>query len=330
MQGEYLGHLSTHDRLYSYLQQEIFSVLGNDCRDGIRVFGTNGSNAVYIYEDRQSNRKVVGKFFYSRNMRDWNSAVHHLDKEWNNIQHARSLLDGSNYVARPLGRNVALNCLLVTEYCYGLPLEDVINRAIETNDSELLHGKLRALAGFLAQLHNRSARMDKVNFYAECDYFERLLAALNDVISMDEISALRALKRSWCCVDMMWQDCEVLLHGDATPANFFFGDGMYVISFDMERMKYGDRVFDLGRIAGELQHFFLRAVGNKFLAEQFISGLFREYCSYFPDRDAAFAAITARVPFYMGMNLLRIARNKYLADRYRRQLISEAILCLQR
>ena len=60
---DYLGHLPESDVLYSYLKNEIFPQLNCDCRDGIRVFRTNGSNAVYIYEDRASCTKVVGKFF---------------------------------------------------------------------------------------------------------------------------------------------------------------------------------------------------------------------------------------------------------------------------
>ena len=38
-----------------------------------------------------------------------------------------------------------------------------------------------------------------------------------------------------------------------------FGGGLQVIAFDLERTKRADRVFDTGRIAGELKHFFLRA-----------------------------------------------------------------------
>ena len=38
-------------------------------------------------------------------------------------------------------------------------------------------------------------------------------------------------------------------HGDATPANFLFGDHMDVAAIDLERMKRGDRMFDVGRVA---------------------------------------------------------------------------------
>lgn len=328
MKGEYLGHLSKNDRLYDYLQYDIFPGLGCDHPDGIRVFGTNGSNAVYIYEERRSNVKAVGKFFYSGKMRNYQEALRRLEREWNNLHHARSVLNGCHYVARPLGRNIELGCLLVTEFCTGIPLEEVINRAIYNNESELLHKKLRALAGFLAEMHNHSAQEFQVDFNAECRYFQRLSDTLAQMGL--GVQQMGELKRYWHDTPAMWEDRAVKVHGDATPANFFFGDDMYVISFDLERMKFSDRCFDLGRLAGELQHFFLRATGNKYLAEPFISGFLRDYCSYFPDRGRAFDAISRRIPFYMGMTLLRIARNSYLAYEYRRHLIGEAALCLKR
>jgi len=59
----------------------------------------------------------------------------------------------------------------------------------------------------------------------------------------------------------------VFVHGDATPSNFLFGEGLSVMAIDLERMRRADRVFDLGRIAGELQHFYMQATGNKYDAQ---------------------------------------------------------------
>ena len=105
---------------------------------------------------------------------------------------------------------------------------------------------------------------------------------------------------------------------------------MYVISFDMERVRHADRCFDVGRIAGELQHFFLRNLHDRSRAEEFISHFLREYAGHFPDRESAFRAITGRLPFYMGTTLLRIARNTYLDRDYRRQLVESAEMCMRR
>ena len=44
-----------------------------------------------------------------------------------------------------------------------------------------------------------------------------------------------------------------------------------------------------------------------------------EYCCHFPDRRRRHSAsITTRLPYYMAMNLLRVARNDYIAAEYRR------------
>ena len=81
----------------------------------------------------------------------------------------------------------------------------------------------------------------------------------------------------------MWEDHKVMVHGDATPDNFMFGKGLEVTTFDLERAKRADRVFDTGRIAGELKHFFMRATGNAESAEPFIGHFLWEYACHFPE-----------------------------------------------
>jgi hypothetical protein len=109
-----------------------------------------------------------------------------------------------------------------------------------------------------------------------------------------------------------------------------FGQGLKVITFDLERSKLADRVFDIGRIAGELKHFFMRATSNKYAAEPFIGHFLWEYACHFPNRDSAFQSITGRTAFYMGITLLRIARNSWVEPQHRHRLISEAKECLRR
>jgi aminoglycoside phosphotransferase (APT) family kinase protein len=193
-----------------------------------------------------------------------------------------------------------------------------------------LFDKLRTLGWFLAELHNNSARQERVAFDESVRYFNCIVENLSGIISDGEAAFLCQLRDIWQSDWAMWSDCKVLVHGDATPANFFFGQGLYVISFDLERMSRSDRLFDTGRIAGELKHFFLFHTKNKYAAEPFIKHFIWEYSCHFPDREQAFRSITARLPFYMGKTLLRIARNTYLNHQYRRQLIEEAKLTLQR
>jgi aminoglycoside phosphotransferase (APT) family kinase protein len=216
------------------------------------------------------------------------------------------------------------------EYCYGEPLDSIIMRSINSGDTSLLYGKLTALAWFLATVHNNSARPVGVDFNGVCVYAGCVLDGLKNIIDHGEKNYFLSLIERWKQKPEMWQDQEVLVHGDATPSNFFFGDGMNVITFDLERVNRTDRVFDTGRLAGELQHCFLRSTGNKYAAEPYIGHFLREYCCHFPDREAAFRSVTARVPFYMAVNLLRIARNSYLDMEYRRKLVNEAKITFER
>ena len=330
MKGEYLGHLPHSDPMFGYLRNDIFPQLGSDCSEGIRVFATNGSNAVYIYEDRKTCQNVVGKFFYSERNRDRELAWRRLDREYRNICNFRQYLGENHYVAKVLGRNDDLDCLLVVEYCTGTPLDRIILEAINTGNSGLLREKLTALADFLATVHNRSAAEEKVDFGNTCRYAQGLVGELSGLLHPGESEMFSDLLNKWCSDPFMWGDDQVLVHGDATPSNFFFGDGMYVISFDMERVRIADRCFDIGRIAGELHHFFMRTVGNRYAAEEFVGHFLWEYACRFPEREAAFHAITRRIPFYMGGNFLRIARNTYLDHQYRRALIGAAQECLRR
>ncbi len=328
---QYSGHLAENDPLYGYLKYQIFPQLGCDCRHGIRVFGTNGSNAVYIYEERCSCRRVVGKFFYSHRQRNWDLAYRHLEHEHRSILEFRNYIDNIHYTAGVLGRNDDLNRLLVLEYCYGRRLDEIITEAIHHNNPQLLYDKLTALAWFLANLHNRSARQyNRVDFKRLSNYYNLIINHLQIITPCGYSEYLRELGNNWYNTPALWQDCQVLVHGDATPSNFFFGDGMHVIAFDLERSHYTDRLFDAGRICAELKHFFLHHTGNGYAAEPFIGHFLWEYSCHFPDRERTFDSITGKVPFYMGLNLLRIARNSYLPLDYRQKLISEASECLRR
>jgi hypothetical protein len=68
----------------------------------------------------------------------------------------------------------------------------------------------------------------------------------------------------------------------------------------------------------------MQYTGDKWLAEPCIGHFLWEYACHFPDRESAFASITRRVPFHLGLTLLRIARNSWITGKYRRQLLDEA------
>jgi aminoglycoside phosphotransferase (APT) family kinase protein len=216
--------------------------------------------------------------------------------------------------------------VLVEEFCQGTPLADFIIRAIKRGEREALFQKLTALGSFLAALHNRTAVDSCVDFNKDCGYLEHLMQQLrySGRVRDGEAREFHRLKERWRDEAFMWEDRQVLVHGDVTPTNILFGEGLWVIVIDVERMKLADRVFDLGRVVGELQHYFMRQSGDKWLAEPFIGHFLWEYACHFPDRHSAFAAITRRVPFYAAITLMRIARNTWVNEQYGHRLLEEA------
>jgi hypothetical protein len=334
MHKTYLGHLSHDDPLHGYLQNDIQpQITGVSGRSTYRVFRLNGSNDVYQYEDRKTGTKLIGKFFLSSIRSDVQEAAIRLTLEFDNLSLLRGygLAGYPHHVVKPLGRNYSMNALLVTEDCEGKLLSEVILEALQSGKHGKLYQKLTALAYFLSVFHNRTATEQGVDFNPACDYMDRLTERLLQISAIDVVRAseLHGLRDQWRNQSRMWEDVKVLVHGDATPENFTFGDGLAVMAFDLERVMHADRVFDTGRIAGELKHFFMRATGNQGAAEPFIRHFLWEYSCHFPDRDRAFQSITGRTPFYLGITLLRIARNSWVEAEHRRRLIDEAVACLK-
>ena len=325
----YIVHLPKNDSFYEHLCHDILPQLGvHGGSPEFRVYKLPASNHVYLYEDQHSEARVIGKFFGGVPGRSPDAAFHHMEREFNNLNHLRSLgfTGYPHYVVRPLGCNASLNNVLVEEVCYGTPLADFILQAIGNGARDILFQKLTALAYFLATLHQRTANGSGVDFNKDCAYFEQIMQQLinSGRVGSDEAEEFHHLKFRWHETSGMWQDRQVLVHGDVTPANILFGDGLWVIAIDLERMKPADRVFDLGRVVGELQHFFMQYARDKSLAEPFIGHFLWEYACHFPNRDAMFAAITQRAPFHIGLTLLRIARNAWISGKYSRTLIDEA------
>lgn len=329
MVRRYIGHLPPWDSMDGYLRFDIAPQLAfYGTPAGFRVFEFESSRDVYLYEETGGGFRVVGKFFPPG--RRWAPGITRppTETEYQNLTHLHQLgLNGSSFrIARPLGFNPWLNNVLILEYLEGQILGEVINQAIRHNQRDRLFRKLSAMAEFLALLHNRTAGDWTVDFRDSYEYTGRLIESLVQKRGMarseaDEFYYLRETWRNRAC---MWEDRRVIVHGDVTPSNFKVGPGRQIMIFDLERMMWADRVFDLGRLSGELKHFFMQVTGDRRTAEPFIGHLLWEYCGYFPDRQEAFRSITLRLPFYQGITLLRIARNTWVDWNYRRQLLEEA------
>ena len=219
-----------------------------------------------------------------------------------------------------------INAALALEYFPGEEFTNAIRRGIHHGDGVHLHNQLGAPARFLSNLHIRTTIPCGVDFGKDCEYFTKVVERLRahsrvGQWDVDEVSFLRDL---WRIRPSMWHDSQVWLHGDATPGNFLFGTGSQVVAIDLESMRHGDLAFDLGNVVAEIQHAFMSATGHRSPAEPFISHFFREYCSDLPDPGSTFKAITARTPFYMALNLLRIVDNAYITEEYGRRLVQQA------
>jgi len=328
MIGGYLGYLAQDDPLCGYLRDHIIPQFGISLHHAVfHVFQSACSHHVYLYEEESSGTRLVGKFHPPHC-----SPGLHLPKtgeiEYNNLVFLRGLGFDSppHYVVKPLGFNSAIGSVLLVEYLKGDILGTVITDAIYLDKIDRLYRKLSALAHFLATMHNRTAGDCPVNFDRSHAYMGRLLNSLIVKRGMgpEHSGELYHLREAWRGKGCMWEDRRVLVHGDVTPSNFLFGRGHNVMAIDLERMQWADRVFDLGRLCGELKHFFFRAKGDPHAAEPFIGHFLWEYCCHFPDRMSAFRAITRRTPFYMGITLLRIARNSWIDQDYRWRLVQEA------
>ncbi len=333
MNGTYVGKLRAGDPLHGFLARiarDRMGVPGHD--DVFRVFRLSGSHEVYAYEGRSTAVRVIGKFFGPRYGWDRDRAAGAAQREYESLRTLRGygLLGSPHHVIRPLGIDHEINCVLALEHYDGEQFSHAIDRALHGDDGHL-YWRLRSLAYYLATQHNRTANGATVDFDADLGYLHHLLGLLHDRarIARCDVDELAWLGELWRERPRMWQDRQVWLHGDATPANFLFGPGWDVAAIDLERCKRGDRMFDVGRVAGELHHAFLAATGDPWRAEPFLGHLLWEYSGHFPDRDATFASITSRLPYYMALNLLRIARNEWISAGYGGDLVHRAKVLLR-
>lgn len=329
-----LGKLDRQDPFYGFLKEHILpQVAEYNEHPEFTVHCLRGSNQVFLYTEEKSQKSVIGKFFYGLFEREWHVAARYLTREWEALEIFRNL--GFNkapfYVPKPLGRSYDINCCLVEEYCPGTTFSDVLKAGAHGKQGRLFR-RLTVLADFLADLHNRTARpYEKVNFDSERHYAVTLVGNLRkkNLLHHHEIDALYYHIQKWAERQEMWEDNPVLVHGDATPANFLFRGHAEIVAIDLERSHLSDRLFDIGRIAGEIKHAFLLECDDPFQSEPFIGHFLWQYCSHFPHCGEAFRAITRRLPFYVAMTLLRISRNSWVASHHRKKLLDQAFLNFQ-
>jgi aminoglycoside phosphotransferase (APT) family kinase protein len=328
MSSAYLGTLETADPLYSYMVKDVMPKVKLEVKNPtFHVSRLFGSNLVYRYQEHASRVSLIGKFYTPADMKGPK-----LIGEYHNLRKARALgLAGlPNRVVRPLASEKSLGLGLMEEYVEGRDLDHYIRRAAFEGRHDRLKGRLSDLAFFLSEFHKRTASDFPVSPAHPSEYFDRILMKLAKKGLVDEHlkKVFIKLKDAWMERDYMGEDRRVLVHGDATPTNFIFPEGQGCIAIDLERMRPGDRMMDVGMVCGELKHSFLWRTGNKYISERHIGHFLREYAGRFKRQEKVYKSIMLRNPFYMALTELRIARNSWLDREHRRKLVTEARECL--
>jgi len=330
-----LGHPaaipSTQEELAAYLTRQIFPQLAPPPYAAIEVTVLSQRKPVFLFREMSRDIEVVGKLFARDNgapQEAWMAA----EKEYFNLRVLRGRYGMGSGVCRvvaPLGTTRELGALLVTERASGTLLDHFIQKAACGEGTGELFHNLGLLARFFATLHRNSQSRRDVSPGLLQRYLWSLMDSLSeDGMSSSDLNDIEELGRAWSgCGDRFEGDGEVIVHGDATPTNFLFGD-YEVTGIDLERMKWADRCWDLGFMAAELKHHFLWRGGDAWAAEPFIGHFLWQYAAG-SGNDQFFHATTRRLPGYMAVGLLRIARNRWLGEAYRRSLVREAKQCLQ-
>jgi hypothetical protein len=317
--------------LDNYLRSEILPQVAKPPFGALDAVRLSRQRPVFLYRGEAPCTKVVGKYF-KYDAIGQEEAWHRTEREYSNLKLVRDQAgmksDRYNVVA-PLGRNKVLSSLLILENAPGHNLDHYIAKAIYENRSQDLYRRLSQLAGFFARLHRNSDTGRVVPPKLPQFYLDTVMHSLEKSLygfNYHE-SEIHHLASTWWDRRDAFSDNEVIVHGDATPTNFLFHH-QKVTGIDLEKMKWADRCWDLGFIAAELKHHFMWRAGDGFKAEPFIGHFLWEYGLALGD-SRQFYAITRRIPLYMALAHLRIARNQWLDFNYRYRLIGEAKLCLK-
>lgn len=325
MYARYLGTLPWHDPLQEVLRSRVFTGVQDPI---FHVEAISGCHQVYRYHEERSHLSVVGKFV-RLDEPDADKRARILG-EYGNLVALREMgfANRPHRVVRPLGREESIGLAVVEENVRGPDLDHFLLRAAG-GDREPLRRALRGLAAFLASLHRSTATGQHADLGHESWYTDRLIEKLRRQTLLDARAAqeIRRRRDRWLGRSRM-RAGEAIVHGDATPTNFIFCEGGDVVAIDLERMKRADPAWDLGMVCGEIKHAFLWRTGNGCAAEPFIRCFLDRYAAAFPDPGKTFRAVTCRLPFFMALTELRIARNDWLSWQYRRRLVREARACL--
>jgi len=312
----YVGRLDDGSEIYRYIVTELSSIFSEP------IFHvTQLGKKVLKYADEKTGISVVGKLL-------------HLEadsKEFENLKKLESLglCEGHYRVIRPLGSRKEISLSLLSPFVPGEDLDYYLEAALLEGGSLLLKEKLQNLSALLIRLHG--IENEGPYFYEfERSYVRKIVLKLqkDGILSLDEGRYFLKLFDLWIESFLRFKRKKAILHGDVTPTNFIFPGEGEIVAIDLERMRMGDPIYDLGFVCAEIKHAFLWRRGDWFSSEPYIRAFLEFYCEKKEDSQRSFEEITRDLPFFMAICELRIARNEYLESSYRRRLCEEARKCL--
>jgi aminoglycoside phosphotransferase len=272
---------------------------------------------------------VVGKFFSTYPPRV--AADLSLAREYDHYRRlpALGLGNGAGLAPRLLGRWPHRSLGLLLEAVPGPDLDHLLRQACLHADLSPLFQGLEKLARLLAFFHSREVPARPVSPEPALAYLDKVIGQLEalGLLTREDCRALAHERRAWGARCQDFSDRQVLIHGDATPTNFLFPNGR-AVALDLERLRLGDRLWDLSWVAGELKHAWGWRTADFGGSEAAIRHFFRMYLRAAGPDPAPAHRLFSLNPFYMALAELRIARNLYLTHDYRRELVAEARRCL--
>jgi len=272
---------------------------------------------------------VVGKFFSASPPRV--SADLSLFREYDHYLHlpALGLGNGCGLMPRLLGRWPERSLGLLLEAVPGPDLDHLLLQACVHEDPAPLFRGLEKLAHLLAFFHSRPVPVLPVSPAPALAYLDKVMVQLLEagLLAREDRLAFVGERAAWEARFQKFSDRQVLIHGDATSTNFLFPDGR-AVALDLERLRGGDRLWDLSWVAGELKHAWGWRTSDFSGSEGAIQHFFRMYLTAAGLDPALTHRLFSLNPCYMALAELRIARNLYLTWDYRRELVAEARRCL--
>jgi aminoglycoside phosphotransferase len=295
----------------------------------VRVESLPSSRQVLRFTFPGGDYAVVGKFFSAHPPQT--SADLSLAREYEHYLRLPALGfgNGGSLAPRLLGRWPERSLGLLLEAVPGPDLDHFLLRASVHGDPAPLFAALEKLAHLLAWFHSRPVPALPVVSEPALAYLNKIMAQLlgAGLLTREDWLALAHEGHAWVerCQD--FSDRQVFIHGDATPTNFLFPNGR-AVALDLERLRLGDRLWDLSWVAGELKHAWGWRTADFSGSEAAIGHFFRMYRAAAGLDPALTRRLFSLNPFYMALAELRIARNLYLTRDYRRELVAEARRCL--